>query len=325
MNKTYLNNNPPPLVSIIIITYNSNKYVLETLESAKTQIYQNIELIVSDDYSTDNTVEICRQWIDENKGRFVRTELLTVEKNSGIPANCNRGVKAAFGEWIKLIAGDDILDNRCISKFINYINNNNNNIYIVTSITQTFKINKGKRYEGYLVGKDNGFLNSIKITSAIQYKLLLLSCFIHAPNVIFKKELIMNVGFFDENISFMEDYPFWLNVTKNGFKFNYLNEVTVYYRIHDKSMYNNNKNDIIFNDFYKKSIEFNKKYIYPNVHSFVKYMYLIDYYIKIIYDKLGMNKNNKINKSLYLFICKISPLYLFKKYYSYAVVRINGL
>ena len=48
-----------PLVSINVITYNSSKFVLETLESAKAQTYQNIELIVSDDCSTDNTVEIC--------------------------------------------------------------------------------------------------------------------------------------------------------------------------------------------------------------------------------------------------------------------------
>ena len=109
-----------PLVSIIVITYNSSKYVLETLESAKAQTYQNIELIVSDDCSTDNTVEICREWIEKNKKRFLRTELITSEKNTGIPANCNRGVKAAQGEWVKLIAGDDILCNNCIEANIEY-------------------------------------------------------------------------------------------------------------------------------------------------------------------------------------------------------------
>ena len=56
-----------PLVSIIVITYNSAKYVLETLESAKNQTYQNIELIISDDCSIDNTVDICTRWLNENK------------------------------------------------------------------------------------------------------------------------------------------------------------------------------------------------------------------------------------------------------------------
>src|SRR5450759_2313112 len=98
-----------PLVSIIVVTYNSSKYVLETLESAKAQTYQNIELVVSDDCSTDDTVEICRKWIEENNDRFVRTTLVTSPENKGIPANCNRGIKASKGEWIKLIAGDDLL------------------------------------------------------------------------------------------------------------------------------------------------------------------------------------------------------------------------
>ncbi|MDR0890977.1 MAG: glycosyltransferase [Endomicrobium sp.] len=51
-----------PLVSVCVITYNSSKYVLETLESIKTQTYQNIELIVSDDCSTDDTVEVCENY-----------------------------------------------------------------------------------------------------------------------------------------------------------------------------------------------------------------------------------------------------------------------
>ena len=100
--------NTCPLVSISVITYNSSKYVIETLDSAKAQTYQNIELIISDDCSTDNTVEICKNWINDNKERFVRTELITVKKNTGISPNCNRANNAANGEWIKEIAGDEI-------------------------------------------------------------------------------------------------------------------------------------------------------------------------------------------------------------------------
>ena len=68
-----------PLVSVSVITYNSSKTVLETLESVKTQTYPNIELIISDDCSPDNTVEVCREWIEQNKERFVRIEILAAE------------------------------------------------------------------------------------------------------------------------------------------------------------------------------------------------------------------------------------------------------
>ncbi|UBB88545.1 glycosyltransferase family 2 protein [Candidatus Kaistella beijingensis] len=91
---------------------------METLESAKAQTYQNIELIISDDGSQDDTVEVCQNWLAENKERFVYSQIITVEKNTGIPANCNRGVKASKGEWIKLIAGDDAFTEDAFSNFV---------------------------------------------------------------------------------------------------------------------------------------------------------------------------------------------------------------
>ncbi|TXH52940.1 MAG: glycosyltransferase family 2 protein, partial [Bacteroidia bacterium] len=108
-----------PLVSIIVVTYNSSKFVLETLESAKSQTYQNIELLISDDGSTDDTLQICKDWLTQNKDRFVHTELITVEKNTGIPANCNRGIKAANGEWITFIDSDDTVNENYLSCFDN--------------------------------------------------------------------------------------------------------------------------------------------------------------------------------------------------------------
>jgi len=118
INHQELNKPATPLVSIIVITYNSAKYVLETLESAKVQTYLNIEVIVSDDCSMDDTVSVCSKWLEDNKGRFARTQVLTNEENTGIAENCNRGIKAGKGNWIKLIAGDDLLLPNCLCDFI---------------------------------------------------------------------------------------------------------------------------------------------------------------------------------------------------------------
>ena len=106
--------NNQPLVSVLVITYNSAKFVLETLESIKAQTYQNIELIISDDCSTDNIVELCQKWVEENKERFVRTQIITSDLNTGVSANGNRGRDACQGEWIKGIAGDDLLMPNCV-------------------------------------------------------------------------------------------------------------------------------------------------------------------------------------------------------------------
>ena len=123
-----------PLVSINITTYNSSKFIIETLESAKMQTYQNIELIVSDDSSVDNTVELCKKWIEKNKERFVRCKVITVEKNTGIAANSLSFVVTAppsliacstesnaniYHSWMEMITGRRRQDYR--SKLIFWI------------------------------------------------------------------------------------------------------------------------------------------------------------------------------------------------------------
>ena len=109
------------LVSVRVVSYNAEKTILETLNSVKNQTYRNIELIISDDCSKDKTVETARKWIEENKDRFIRTVLLTVDHNTGIPANANRTLKVINGQWIKGIAADDILLPNCIQEYVNYV------------------------------------------------------------------------------------------------------------------------------------------------------------------------------------------------------------
>lgn len=108
-----------PLVSIVIITYNSANYVTETLESISRQTYCGpIELIVSDDCSQDNTLDICRDWMKHHGSMFVRADIIQTSHNSGICANHNNALKHVRGEWIKYIAGDDMLMPRCIERFV---------------------------------------------------------------------------------------------------------------------------------------------------------------------------------------------------------------
>src|ERR1700712_629182 len=109
-----------PLVSIVVLTYNSGKFIIETLESTFNQTYDNIELILSDDCSTDNTVQLAQAWVNDHKSRFKKAEVLTVPVNTGIPKNCNRGLRGAGGEWIKILSGDDVLHNSCIETFVRY-------------------------------------------------------------------------------------------------------------------------------------------------------------------------------------------------------------
>ena len=71
-----------PLVSILVVTYNSSKTIEETLESAKNQTYGPIEVIISDDHSTDDTVEICEKWIEKNENRFTNSKVISASENN---------------------------------------------------------------------------------------------------------------------------------------------------------------------------------------------------------------------------------------------------
>ncbi len=97
------------LISVVVICYNAETTITETLESVKRQTYPNIELVISDDCSKDSTVDITKEWIERNKERFSNTRLLNSKKNKGVVANCNRGIGAAKGIYIQCVAGDDRL------------------------------------------------------------------------------------------------------------------------------------------------------------------------------------------------------------------------
>ena len=323
-----------PLVSIIVITYNSIKYVLETLESAKAQTYPNIELIVSDDCSTDNTVEISEKWINENKNRFVKTQLITVKKNTGIPANCNRGVQASSGTWIKLIAGDDMLLENCIQDNVQFIHSNplakivqsNSNTY-----NKEFTISSFKEEE-YRSGSEihpplfsikwlkirlkinrinllgNGYIKSDlreifidnKINAKEQYRILLRYNMVNAPTVFTNKSLLNEFNGFDESIPFVEDLPMWLRITKTGIKIHFLNSTTVNYRLHDNSITGEHIINTIFNRYHLKLRDVYIKYIFPDIPAIERFFINYEYYRLKRLEKLGLNKSKPIYKLIHL-------------------------
>lgn len=221
-----------PLVSVTVITYNSSKTVLETLESIKAQTYQNIELIVSDDCSTDDTVELCRNWIEQNKDRFVRAELLTVEKNTGVAGNCNRAGVACQGEWVKCIAGDDILMPNCVSHNLQYTYSHPSAKYIFSRV-EPFGVNPSvvKLYE------DNNIFDYTIFDKSTEQQLesfIYDDAHIPAPSLFYNRAYDKDIEIInDERLPLVEDEPKWINLLKAGVHLYFLDEVTVKYRVGD--------------------------------------------------------------------------------------------
>ena len=101
-----------PLVSIIIPTYNGAKRIVRTLESLVTQDYGNIEIIIVDDVSTDNTVEICQKLLTNSGRQF---QIIKRTENGRQSASRNTGLKAAKGKYVIFFDHDDFCENNFVS------------------------------------------------------------------------------------------------------------------------------------------------------------------------------------------------------------------
>jgi alpha-1,3-rhamnosyltransferase len=201
------------LVSVPVLTYNAAEFVEETLESIFNQTYSNIELIISDDCSKDNTVEIVTKWCEQDrvKARFTNIKIITVPKNTGIPANYNRCVNASSGEWIKMISGDDGLMANCVEDNVNYITKNTD----IKVLYSYLKIYRNTFEDGNFVSRSPAIYPSHIITEEItaveQYQLFLVSDRIQfTPSMFLNKEAILKAGLPKEHL-FSEDFQTKLN------------------------------------------------------------------------------------------------------------------
>ncbi|MBL7873749.1 MAG: glycosyltransferase [Cyclobacteriaceae bacterium] len=291
-----------PNVSVIVATYNSSDFVIETLESIKSQTYPSIELIISDDASSDTTVALCRTWLDQHKNRFVKTTLLTVPVNTGVSANCNRSMAATGSQWIKFIAGDDVLLPTCIEDNMSFVQDKPQ-IQILFSKVKVYK-NTFETTNFIRVVPDQ-YPNNVMhpdMSASDQFKKLLLSDRIsYTPSFFFKKEAVLAVGGYDEANTAVEDYPMWLKLTRAGIRLDFMEKVTVGYRQHNKAL-NNIETNVLFKPMELRTFSFRKKYVHPLLPWDIAYAERWQMGVKKLVHLAGMNIQNTISQGLYRFL-----------------------
>lgn len=216
------------LVSCGVVSYNSEQTVIETLESIKSQTYANVELVISDDGSTDNTISLCRKWLAENGERFVRVEILTVPQNTGICANMNRLYKACKGTWLKCIAADDILLPNCVEDCVDYITQHPEVCWL-SSYVRVYKGTFEENNYVHTIGTNREFFS---YSYDNQLRILAVRNRFIAPAQFLKMSLIQAIGGYDEAYQF-EDYSFYFTALEHGHRCCLLEKETVGYRIHD--------------------------------------------------------------------------------------------
>lgn len=216
-------------VSVVVITYNSSKYVLDTLESVKSQDYTNIELIISDDCSTDDTFLICKRWIAQNQDRFTRVLAVQTDKNGGICANYNRGLKEVQGEWVKYIAGDDILLPNCISTFVSFTRECCDKIMISGTVHfSESNVNEEKIMLPLSFGE-------LKASKQEKY-LVRNGTVIEGPTLFLETATLRELNGFEECYPFIEDYPLCMKYLSKGYHIQLVHSHLIRYRVYNESV-----------------------------------------------------------------------------------------
>lgn len=229
------------LVSVVVITYNSSKTIIDTLDSIYCQTYPNIELIISDDCSNDNTVELCKKWLDCHNERFINTKILEQEKNQGTVKNLNRGIRASSGPWIKVFAGDDKLIPVAIKKYINFCDTNIHCRMCVADM-ELF-CDDGEVPKSKIDAWTNFFKKSV-VSQREQWKGIQKTLVFTGPSYFFSRSLYDEVGGYDENYVLMEEWPFCYEVLKLGYKIYAIPEKLIQYRVSPTSVCNSRKDGL---------------------------------------------------------------------------------
>jgi glycosyltransferase involved in cell wall biosynthesis len=205
--------NHRPRVSVIIPTYNREHLISRAIQSVQHQTYQDFEMIVVDDGSTDHTEEMASSFRDE-KIRYLRHD-----QNKGLPAARNTGIRAAKGEYVAFLDDDDDWFPTKLEKQVNQFEKSNEKIGVI--------------YTGFLLKAQHTGKILAEVIPTLRgevYRDLLNGNILHVSTSMIKKIGLEQVGFFDESFLSFEDWDLWMRLSKH-YEFDFIPEALVTYYI----------------------------------------------------------------------------------------------
>lgn len=229
------------------------------MEGLLSQDYKEIELLICDDCSPDNSFEILKEYEDRLKEKFVRVEIIRNEVNLGVTKTLNKLLAMAKGEYIKIVASDDILMSNCISEYMKHVEEQQD---VDIIICNGDKILDHQHLDNYTsAGKIYEQVPEINASDLLER--IYRHNMIFAPGALVKASVYERIGYYDEAIA-IEDLEFWLRalVTKSV-RFSYLDKSLILYRISENSMSSTTNNKTFENRrirFHKAEIEILMKY-----------------------------------------------------------------
>jgi len=210
-----------PLVTVICLCYNHEKFVTEALNSIINQTYKNIEIIVADDFSNDTSVKKIKEWLKN----YPNAKFIINESNLGNTKTFNRALKVSNGDFIIDLAADDVLLSDCIEKQINtFLNSKMDKLAIVYGNAEIISEENTHLNYYYKVNADKKVIT--KPASGDIYKAILSqSSMICSISSMMRKEVLIELNGYDENLSY-EDLDIWIRTSRN-YNFEFIDSILV--------------------------------------------------------------------------------------------------
>ena len=227
-----------PLVSVVVVTYNSSKTIIETLESIKEQTYDRIELVITDDCSSDDTIALVNKWLEHNSSRFINAVVVTTDKNTGVAGNHKRGIAKTQGVWIKTIAGDDLLIPEAIEEYVRYVGSND---IIQMCVCDVECFSSDGEVSPQSIELYNKYFQYANEPYEKQLDRVMTQLVFVGPTYFYSRKLYNEVGGCPEKYGCAEEWPFVYKVIKAGHRIYAIDKKLVKYRVqsdsisHDKS------------------------------------------------------------------------------------------
>ncbi len=213
-----------PLVSVIVASYNQTHFIHDTLQSVLDQDYDNFEIIVADDGSTDGTDKIILDYASRYPGKIVP---LVDGPNLGITRNCNRGLKPCRGKYIAFLGGDDLMLPHKIRKQVEWLECDENRVLcyhdmdVFDSLTGKTIYLQSDKYR-YYTGKTDVL---------VRY-----GTFFGATTVMIRSA-VNNTVYFDERIPVASDWLYFIDIVESSKgAIGYIEGVYARYRRHSNNI-----------------------------------------------------------------------------------------
>lgn len=265
--------NNRPLISICIPTYNGEQFIAEAMDSAISQSYPNLEIVISDDASVDSTLDI----IETYRTKTTIPIHIFHHEPRGIGANWNYSIQQANGVYIKFLFQDDVLKPTCIEKMVHVLEQNPSFGLVACKrdfiVEPTFLDENSDKwisiYGDLQKMLDFNFTDGLMF---INQDLFSDEKFFESPmnkvgeptTILFRRDLIDAIGYFREDLNQVLDYEFCYRVLKHQ-TIAIINEVLVQFRLHGNQTTVNNKSS----DVYAKDHAIYEKIIYSNYYRFL--------------------------------------------------------